>query len=225
MEIFTADEKKFMKKLTKVGLIVVVIVAFLSGLAHVLNVYASEGGAGLRRLVAKDDVADVGKGASTLQDSLNQTIGAQINTGELPLFLEVPSIGVQSAIESPTLVTVPVLDAALNRGPVYYPGSGSPGERNMLIFGHSTGFRIVRNKAYQVFNDIKKVQPGAYVYVRTSSGVHTYKTLQVKRVSKYNTWVQFNSPKPMLTLATCDSFGKASDRWVLEAEYVGFEKR
>lgn len=225
LEVFTDSEKKFIKKLVKIGFIIVVAVAVLSGIAQTLNVYRTEGSAGLRRLVAGENVADTGKEVASLQNDLNKAIGANTNTGELPLYIEVPSIGIQSAIESPVVQTVSVLDSSLNRGPVYYQGSGTPGERNMLIFGHSTGFSVVRNKAYKVFNNIKKTQVGSYVYIRTTSGVHTYKVVNVRKASKYTTWVQFNSTKPMLTLATCDSFGKASDRWVLEAEYVGFEKR
>ncbi len=223
-EIFSADEKKFIKKLIKWGLIIVVAIAVLSGLSQVINVYQTEGSAGLKRLVTD------GEDLATLQavnggKKVESIVGIQSNTGELPLSIEVPSLGIQSNIQSPVVQTVKVLDDALNRGPVYYQGSGTPGERNMLVFGHSTGFSIVRNKAYQVFNNIKKAQVGSYIYIRTTSGVHTYKTVNVRRASKYSTWVDFNSSKPMLTLATCDSFGKASDRWVLEAEYIGFEKR
>lgn len=224
IEIFSADEKKFIKKLVKWGLIIIVSVTLLSSIAHVINVYQTEGQIGLRRLVS--DQSETLETVQAVQGAkkIEAVVGIQ-NTGELPLSIEVPSLGIQSSIQSPSVQTVKVLDDALNKGPVYYQGSGTPGERNMLIFGHSTGFRIVQNKAYQVFNNIKKAQVGAYIYVRTTSGVHTYKTINVRKASKYSTWVDFNSAKPMLTLATCDSFGKASDRWVLEAEYVGFERR
>lgn len=226
LEVFNESEKKFIKKVTIIGLVVVCAIALLSGFSQVINVYQTEGGAGLRRLVAKNDTSNTGQKIVELNQSVEQTVGVKpANMGELPLYIEMPSLSIQSEVESPTVMTVSVLDDALNRGPVYYQGSGSPGERNMLIFGHSTGFSVVRNKAYKVFNNIKDAKPGALIYIRTSSGVHTYRTLNVKRVSKYNAWIQFNSTKPLLTLATCDSFGKASDRWVLEAEYVGFENR
>lgn len=226
LEVFNESEKKFIKKVTIIGLIVVCVIALLSGFAQVINVYNTEGSGGLKRLVAQGDTSNTGEKVVEFNQSVEQTVGVKpANAGELPLFIEMPSLSIQSAVEAPTVMTVSVLDAALNRGPVYYQGSGSPGERNMLIFGHSTGFSVVRNQAYKVFNNIKNAKAGALIYVRTSSGVHTYKTLNVKKVSKYNAWIQFNSAKPLLTLATCDSFGKASDRWVLEAEYIGFEAR
>ncbi len=225
LEVFNESEKKFLKKLSIVGVVIVCAVALLSGLSQVINVYQAEGAVGLRRLVAQGNTENIGEKVVEFNQSIEQSVGIQTNKGELPLYIEVPSIGIQSSVEAPTVMSVAVLDAALNRGPVYYQGSGSPGERNMLIFGHSTGFSIVRNQAYKVFNNIKNAKAGALIYIRTSSGVHTYRTINVKKVSKYNAWIQFNSAKPLLTLATCDSFGKASDRWVLEAEYVGFERK
>ena len=140
---------------------------------------------------------------------------------ELPLSLEIPDYKINTIVNSPNSTNVEVLDTALNKGAVYYPGSGMPGSNNTLIFGHSTTFKVVINKAYQVFNNLKNVKPGTLVYVKTATEVYIYKTREVKRVSKYSSWIQFESEKPTLTLATCDSFGKASDRWVLTADYVG----
>ena len=222
-DLFTPMEKRFIKKLTVIALLVLGSVVVLAGLAHVLNVYASEGGAGLMRLITQKEATNSANQEADLKESLDKALGtAKNNIGELPLSIEMPSLSMNAKIESPTVQTVAVLDAALMKGPVYYQGSGSPGERNMLLFGHSTGFRVVRNKAYQVFNKLKTAQIGSLIYIRTSSGVHTYKTINVRLVSKYTTWIDFDSTKPLLTLATCDSFGKRTDRWVLQAEYVGF---
>ncbi len=142
---------------------------------------------------------------------------------EVPLSLSIPAYNISTVIEAPNSTNTKILDAALMRAAVYYPGSGYPGAYNTLIFGHSTSFKVVRNKAYQVFNNIKTIVPGTLIYVKTQSGTHIYKTRSVQKVSKYTSWIQFKSEKPMLTLATCDSFGKASDRWVLEADYVGLQ--
>jgi LPXTG-site transpeptidase (sortase) family protein len=68
---------------------------------------------------------------------------------------------------------------------------------------------------------LKNIKPGTLIYVKTATDIHVYKTREVKRVSKYTSWIKFESEKPILTLATCDSFGRASDRWVLTADYVG----
>jgi LPXTG-site transpeptidase (sortase) family protein len=187
----------------------------------------SDGQAGILNLVQQQVVTDTVSGTEA---NLKQSIDAQthiqtpVGTDELPLYIEVPSLGIRSGVESPETTSVSVLDNALSRGPVYYQGSGTPGNRNMLIFGHSTGFSIVHNQAYKVFNNIKLGKKGDYVYVRTSTGVYTYVIREVKKMSKYSTWIQFNSDKALLTLSTCDSFGKKSDRWVLEAEYLNYKK-
>jgi len=222
-DIFTEKEIKIVKKLTLIGLLIVVGVAMGSGVIHVIRVYTSEGKAGLSGLIQGS------KG--TTEDTLKKTIDTEITKkpaaqqpmkGEIPLGLSIPSLGINSQIENPGPASVNVLDAALSRGPVYYSGSGYPGVRNMLIFGHSTGFSVVRNKAYKVFNNIKNGKVGELIYVQSQSGISTYKITNVKKVSKYNTWIRFESDAPMLTLATCDSFGKASDRFVLEASFVSF---
>ena len=161
------------------------------------------------------------KGVSLPEENVSSNITVKNNLNEAPLSVEIPDFQINTIVESPTSNDVDVLDRALGRSAVYYPGSGTPGSNNTLIFGHSTSFKVVINQAYKVFNNIKNVTPGTLVYVKTQSGTHIYRTREVKKVSKYTSWIQFKSASPMLTMATCDSFGKASDRWVLEADYVG----
>lgn len=218
--VFSKQEIEIAKTLSIWGISIIVMVAVFSGLVHVIDVYMHDGQAGLTELV---------KGSATGKDTLKESIDTEIVknkpapvVGELPLTITIPSLNINAKVEAPGAASVEVLDAALKRGPVYYNGSGYPGVRNMLIFGHSTGFSIVRNQAYKVFNTIKNGKVGEIVYVRSISGVSTYRITGVRRASKYNTWIRFDSDKPMLTLATCDSFGKASDRWVLEADFVSF---
>lgn len=226
-EIFTKEELSIAVMLIKWAFIALIITGIASGLLRLVIVYITDGQTGLVNFIQEKTDAS---GALSTQANLKQSLeveqkesvpSAPVAT-EAPQFLEVPSLGISTKIESPETTSVSVLDAALQRAAVYYQGSGTPGRRNMLIFGHSTGFSVVRNQAYKVFNNIKNAKVGELVYVRTISGTHTYKVTGVKRVSKYNTWIDFDSAKAKLTLATCDSFGKASDRWVLEADYVGF---
>ncbi len=221
LNVFSKQEIEIAKTVSFWGIVVIVAVAVLSGLGHVTSVYMHEGQAGLMDLVTESK--------TTIDDTFKQSLDTEITktapipvTGEVPLTINIPSLGITAKIESPGPASVEVLDTALKKGPVYYSGSGFPGIRNMLIFGHSTGFSIVNNQAYKVFNTIKNGKVGETIYIRSVSGISTYRITGVRRVSKYNTWIRFNSEKPMLTLATCDSFGKASDRWVLEADFVSF---
>ena len=210
--LFTEIEIQIAKKIAKAGLVIVGLCALLV----VITNWAS---------VTQDNTPN--KVANKIDKQVKTEIspviqGPQVKP-EIPLTVDIPGYVAGASIQSPRSTEVSVLDAALGIGAVYYPGSGYPGSNNTLIFGHSTTFKIVRNKAYQVFNNLKNVPVGTLVYVRTQGAVHVYKTRKVERVSKYTSFIQFKSVTPILTMATCDGFGKASDRWVLVADYVGVQ--
>lgn len=205
--LFTKTEKDIAMQMFKLGFLIIVFFLVISFLfSFFTNI----------KITSENKVHTQVKKENTLP--VPKTVSVKAET---PLSLEIPGYNVNANIESPNSVQVSVLDSALSRGAVYYPGSGYPGLNNTLIFGHSTTFKVVRNKAYQIFNNIKNVPPGTLIYVKTQNTVHVYKTRKVERVSKYSAWIEFKSDSPILTLATCDGFGKASDRWVLTADYVG----
>ncbi len=137
---------------------------------------------------------------------------------EYPVRIVIPRTATDGAVKNPTSTNVDVLDNALTQGAVRYPGSGVPGIGNMFIFGHSTGFRIVQNRAFKVFNTIQNAQNGDEIQVFTDKNVYIYKVTSVEEVNKDEALVEFNTKGPaMLTLSTCDSFGEKSDRFVVKA--------
>lgn len=203
--LFTEIEKDVAKQVLKIGLIILLFFILITGL--IKTVYFVNNS---NKVITDSDL------------NKNSIDVKKVNVKqEIPLSIEIPDYNINTIVSSPKSNDVEVLDQALSRGAVYYPGSGFPGSDNTLIFGHSTTFKVVINKAYQAFNELKNVKAGTLIYFKTATETHIYKTIEVKRVSKYTSWIQFKSEKPMLTLATCDSFGKASDRWVLTAEYLG----
>jgi LPXTG-site transpeptidase (sortase) family protein len=214
--LFTEIEKDIAKQILKIGLSILIIFTLFTILFNVLSSVKNTDSFNQVKNQTKPEEKELEKEEFVISKPVN------VKT-YLPVSVEIPGYNITANVESPVSTDVKVLDSALTRSAVYYPGSGTPGFNNTLIFGHSTAFKIVRNKAYQIFNNLKNVPVGTLVYVKTEDAVHIYKTTKVERVSKYSTWIQFKSEKPMLTLATCDSFGKASDRWVLEAEYVGVQ--
>ena len=211
--LFTEAEIKIAKNILKLGLYIFLIFIF-SGYVFKMIDYIkyrdSPKNIKVNQVVKKNN--------ESIENKISQN---QNVIKELPLYLDIPEYNISTKVESPESTNVDILDNALSKAAVYYPGSGFPGSNNTLIFGHSTGFKVVINKAYQTFNNLKNVKPGTLIYIKTQSKIHVYKTKEVTRVSKYTSWIQFKSDNPMLTLATCDSFGKASDRWVLVADYVG----
>ena len=59
---------------------------------------------------------------------------------------------------------------------------------------------------------------GDKIEVKSMGGPsYFYKVTSVEKVSKYDTYIDFSAQSPSLTLSTCDSFGKASDRYVVKA--------
>ena len=139
---------------------------------------------------------------------------------EYPVRIVMPSVGVDGVIKNPSSNNIDVLDNALTLGAVRYPGSGVPGSGNMFIFGHSTGFKIVQNKAYKIFNTIKNAKIGDEVQIIGNKNVYIYKVASVKEVNKDDTLVNFNTEGPAtLVLSTCDSFGAKTDRFVVQAVF------
>lgn len=144
---------------------------------------------------------------------------------EDPLRLEIPSISVDTIVENPKSTNPEVLDAELTKGAVHYPGSGMPGSGNMFIFGHSTGFSVVQNKAYKVFNRLKDLKNGETITVYGKDWKYEYRVTSVRKVDKSDALVTFDTKTNMITLSTCDSFGRAQDRYVVEGELIGIVKR
>jgi len=69
-----------------------------------------------------------------------------------PIRIIINKIKVNSIISNPTSTNLATLDEALKKGAVRYPKSGLLGENdNIYLFGHSTSYKIVRNKAYKTF--------------------------------------------------------------------------
>lgn len=144
---------------------------------------------------------------------------------ENPIRIVIPSIDVDSIILNPTSAKNEILDAELTKGVVRYPGSGLPGSGNMFLFGHSTGFSIVQNKAFKVFNNLQNLRAGDKITIYGNEGVYVYSVKTVKKVDKDNALVKFDTQNDMITLSTCDSFGKPSDRYVVEGDLVSVSKR
>ncbi len=139
---------------------------------------------------------------------------------ELPSRIEIPKVGINIEVRNPSSTDYKVLDTELTKGAVRYPGSGYPGKGNMLLFGHSTGYKVVRNQAYKAFNDIKTLVEGDSIFIHTGTQTYEYRVTSVKKVNKYDTKITFEGAGDMITLSTCDSFGTKSDRYVVEATLV-----
>lgn len=152
------------------------------------------------------------------QTTLN-SIEEVVDTNLIPEHITIPKIGVNSNIVVPRAVDVATLDAALERGSVYYPGSGTLQSGNMFLFGHSTNWQAVNNQAYRTFNDLDKLVVGDEIILTSGGKQYVYRVQTVERVSENDTLIEFNKGNRMLTISTCDTFGRKQDRWVVEAQF------
>lgn len=134
----------------------------------------------------------------------------------------IPAIDTESVIIEPKEQDIAILNAALARGAVRYPGSAGPGEiGNLFIFGHSSELPVVHNKAYKVFNRAKELEAGDAIKVREDSREYLYivKSVSVRRASEAA--IHLETPKKLLTLVTCRLIGASEDqRYVIEAEFL-----
>lgn len=163
-------------------------------------------------------------GSNRIPTEIKTAAGETIYAEE-PIRLVIPSIGVDTIVKNPTSTNYETLDAELTKGVVRYPGSGYPGLGNMFLFGHSTGFSIVQNQAYKVFNKLKYLENGATINIYGELAVYEYRVTSLKKVDKDHALVSFNTNKNIITLSTCDSFGKATDRYIVEGDLVSVKRR
>ncbi len=146
---------------------------------------------------------------------------SEISADDLPVRIVIAKAGVDSKITNPDSNSLSFLDNELSISPVRYPGSGTISSGNIFIFGHSTGFKIVQNPAYKVFNNIKDLKAGDEITIYSLSGkVHTYSVTSGEAVKKENTWINFSADKPSLTLSTCDTLSQLGDRYVIHAALI-----
>ena len=144
----------------------------------------------------------------------------QIQLRQEPVRIIIDKVGIDSTVLNPEKTDIKVLDQALLRGAVRYPGSGLLGEGNVFIFGHSTSLRVVNNQAYKTFNNLKNLTQGDEIRVRSHDREYLYRVVKVSLVSADTAWVDFTSKRKRLTISTCNTFGKKEERYVVEADFI-----
>jgi LPXTG-site transpeptidase (sortase) family protein len=141
--------------------------------------------------------------------------------GEMPLKIEIPSIGVSASIANPNTTNVATLDQYLLKGAVRYPGSGLLGANgNVILFAHSSYLPIVHNLAYKTFDGIQNLKKGDRITVSSSKNAYVYVVDTVVQADANSDGIPLTTDGKKLTLATCDSFGQKTDRFVVTATLV-----
>jgi LPXTG-site transpeptidase (sortase) family protein len=161
-------------------------------------------------------------GETSVQTPLQPAVTRRESQGYLPDRIVIPSLKKDLLVASPQSRDVLVLDKALLKAVVRYPGSGLLGTQgNIFIFGHSTGYRTVNNELFKAFNGIQNLEEGAVIELHGAGKIHIYKVTSVIKTDANDALVDLRVQpgERRLTLSTCDSFGKKSSRFVVEATF------
>lgn len=141
--------------------------------------------------------------------------------GELPIGIDIPSVGVKANVGNPSSTDVEALDEALLSGAVRYPTSAKLGEDgNVIIFGHSSHLPVVHNQAFKAFNEIATLSEGDPIFVYSRGRRYTYAVESVKEETADTGTIPLVVEGSKLTLATCDNFGEKADRFIVTAVLV-----
>lgn len=146
----------------------------------------------------------------------------EVASPEDPTRIVAASINLDAAVANPASTDAAVLDALLLKGAVRYPTSAQLGvDGNVVIFGHSSYLPIVHNQAYKTFDGIQTLKVGATVSIYSATAEYRYRVVGVKIANATQDVIDLSAEGKHLTLVTCDSFTKKTDRFVVTADFVG----
>lgn len=144
----------------------------------------------------------------------------KVQSYAVPTRVLIAKIGVDQPILNPSDNSVSVLDQSLLKGVVRYPESGLLGEKkNMFLFGHSTGYKVVQNQAFKAFNRLNELEVGDEIIVMSETEAYVYAVTSKKEVSAQDAYVEFNDTQT-ITLSTCNAFGQKEDRYIVDAKFI-----
>jgi LPXTG-site transpeptidase (sortase) family protein len=157
---------------------------------------------------------------STIVPKTSTTTSANNQKGELPRRVIIEKISVNAVINTPPGTTETVLNDYLTRGVVRYPDSGTLGYGNTLLFGHSSSLKVINNPAYKIFTRVRELNLNDRIRVQSVGKEYVYKVTSLRVADSDEIFVDLNTTKNMITLATCNVFGQKEERFIVEAEFV-----
>lgn len=162
---------------------------------------------------------------NTTVQNTSQTGNTVPSSSALPTRIVIPKIGKNLPINNPSATDVAALDTSLLSGVVRYPLSAKLNQTGTIfIFGHSSHLPVVQNKMFQAFNDIETLKAGDTLEVQGSGHTYIYTVDVVRKADAAEDYVDLESHgEQRLILSTCDSFGKKTTRWIVEATLASVE--
>ena len=90
----------------------------------------------------------------------------------------------------------------------------------MFIMGHSSYLPTVHNRNFQALNGIQNLKWGDTITLESKNLAYTYKVEKTYKAKASGYTVPIAGKGKTLTLVTCNSFGSAEDRYVVEATLI-----
>lgn len=172
-------------------------------------------------MAAVDALPEPPEGAAEETPAGEEQSAQVLYAAELPVRVAARSIGLDESVANPESTDIAVLDAALLKGAVRYPTSAQLGQDGtVLIFGHSSGLPVVHNQNFKAFNGIQNLKAGEIVSVYSGAMEYRYAVTGVRLANAEEDVIELPSSGKFLTLVTCNSFGKKTDRYVVMAAFV-----
>ncbi len=162
--------------------------------------------------------------AAPIQPLASAPSTAYASTGNVPVRIVVPSVGVDTSVIEPKGSDIASLDTALLSGAVRYPASATFSEAgDIMILGHQSYLPVVRNKAFKAFNDLQDLEAGEEIIVYSATEKYTYRVFSVVLAQASDGKVALRKGVSGLVLVTCNSLGAKEDRYVVTADLVSRE--
>lgn len=153
------------------------------------------------------------------------TVATTPDSPEAPVRVVAKDIGLDIVVVNPASSDIGILDEALKGGAVHYPTSAPLGiNGTVLLFGHSSYLPVVYHQYYKTFDGIQNLKTGQIVSVYSGTTEYRYAVTGVRvadSADEDNNRIPLLSDNKYLTLVTCDSFAAKSNRFVVEATFVG----
>ncbi len=154
-------------------------------------------------------------------DSETETEAVAAASPVFPDMIVIDSLDRTVSVLNPTSREVSDLDAALLYGVVRHPDSATLEQTGtVFILGHSSYLPNVMNKNFQAFNGIQSLKFGDTIRVQSGADEYVYRVDRVYRAKSDEVMVPIAGETKRLVLATCNSFGKIDDRYIVEADLV-----
>ncbi|MEX2043310.1 MAG: sortase [Patescibacteria group bacterium] len=136
-------------------------------------------------------------------------------------YLYIPRIRVAAPIVRPRSTSEAVINEALLKGVIKYPGTAEPGEQgNVFLTGHSSYYWWVQTEFRNVFALVPQLRRDDEIVIYSQGRKYSYRVHSVFEVTPSQTGVLKPTPVATVTLSTCVPIGTSYRRKIVQARQV-----